>query len=332
MMKMRRIMDLGLCDDRKKLKKSGGTRRRRGEGEMEKSASESDSALEDSSSEDDQGDDHDEDEEEENVQEGGGGVKKSQQLVDLLKKMISPSRLDLSTDGIEVMAECLKWLKEVLGEEAEDREGGGDDDDDEGAEDVPMVAIDSAVADVIRDNQDFKQLLKLIQMTPPANQQEQYWRIPSTLSATSLRAKEQALGKCLEIYRRSTAPKDPGEAAAESGDLMDKFDIGQDDADNMACVVGAELPPTASAVSGARKKKKKKRGPNKWMPMRRVVDEDLQRRLEEAIPTKSQKSNTTGETPKSQKKARKPAEKKGGKKKKKQATNLFEQYDQKSDP
>ena len=69
------------------------------------------------------------------------------------------------------------------------------------------------------------------------------------------------MGKCLEIYRRSTAPKDPGEAAAESGDLMDKFDIGQDDADNMACVVGAELPPpAASAVSGARKKKKEKRG------------------------------------------------------------------------
>ena len=42
---------------------------------------------------------------------------------------------------------------------------------------------------------------------------------------------------------------------------MDKFDIGQDDADNMACVVGAELlPPPASAVSGARKKKKEKRG------------------------------------------------------------------------
>ena len=41
---------------------------------------------------------------------------------------------------------------------------------------------------------------------------------------------------------------------------MDKFDIGQDDADNMPCVVGAELPPPASAVSGARKKKKEKRG------------------------------------------------------------------------
>ena len=69
--------------------------------------------------------------------------------------------------------------------------------------------------------------------------------------------------KCLEIYRRSTAPKDPGEAAPESvdaGELMDKFDIGQADADNMACVVGAELPPPASAVSGARKKKKEKRG------------------------------------------------------------------------
>jgi len=328
-----KIMDLGLCDDRKKIKKSGGTRRRRGEGDMDRSASESDSALEDSSSED-QGDDQDEEDEMENVEEGGG-VKKSQQLVDLLKKLISPSRLDLSTDGIEVMAECLKWLKEVLGEEAEDREG-GDDDDDDGAEDVPMVAVDSGVADVIRDNQDFKQLLKLIQMTPPANQQEQYWRIPSSLSATSLRAKEQALEKCLEIYRQTTAPKDPATAAdsAESGDLMDKFDIGQDDADTMACVVGAEkLPPTSAISGGARKKKKEKRGPNKWMPMRRAVDEDLQRRLEEAIPAKSQMSNTTGETPKSQKKAtRKLAEKKGrARKKKKQATNLFEKYDQKSD-
>ena len=76
-----------------------------------------------------------------------------------------------------------------------------------------------------------------------------------------MRAKEQALEKCLEIYRRSIAPKDPGEAAAESDvELMDKFDIGQDDADNMACVVGAELSPPASAVSGARKKKKEKRG------------------------------------------------------------------------
>ena len=41
------------------------------------------------------------------------------------------------------MSSTLSWLVEVIGEEADDRA----DDDDDGAEDVPMVAIDNAVAD-----------------------------------------------------------------------------------------------------------------------------------------------------------------------------------------
>ena len=68
------------------------------------------------------------------------------------------------------MSSVVSWLIEVVGEEADDRAG---DDDDDGAEDVPMVAIDNAVADAVRDSLELRDLMTLIQMAPPANQQEQ---------------------------------------------------------------------------------------------------------------------------------------------------------------
>ena len=84
-----KIMDLGLCDDRKKLGKKGASRKRRNEDEMQKSSSESDSALEDSSS--------GEEEEEEGPGDDGGattGPTKAVQLVNLLKNMLATTRDD----------------------------------------------------------------------------------------------------------------------------------------------------------------------------------------------------------------------------------------------
>ena len=66
------------------------------------------------------------------------------------------------------MSSTLSWLVEVIGEEADDRA-----EDDDGAEDVPMVAIDNTVADAARDSLELRDLMTLIQMAPPANQQEQ---------------------------------------------------------------------------------------------------------------------------------------------------------------
>ena len=67
------------------------------------------------------------------------------------------------------MSSTLSWLVEVIGEEADDRAN----DDDDGAEDVPMVAMDNAVADAARDSLELIDIMTLIQMAPPANQQEQ---------------------------------------------------------------------------------------------------------------------------------------------------------------
>ena len=49
----------------------------------------------------------------------------------------------------------------------------GCSDDEDGAEDVPLVAIDAAVADALAESPDVKHLMELIQMAHPANQQEQ---------------------------------------------------------------------------------------------------------------------------------------------------------------
>ena len=79
------------------------------------------------------------------------------------------------------------------------------------------------------------------------SEQEQYWRIPARLSAESLKTKAAFLEKALE-------------GNFEVGDL------------NVAYLGGR--PTSASKPASKKsKKKKEKRGPNKWMPMKRAVDE-----------------------------------------------------------
>ena len=79
------------------------------------------------------------------------------------------------------MSSTLSWLVEVIGEEADDRAN-----DDDGAEDVPMVAMDNAVADAARDSLELKDIMTLIQMAPPANQQEQVSKKNSDATSNGL--------------------------------------------------------------------------------------------------------------------------------------------------
>jgi len=80
------------------------------------------------------------------------------------------------------------------------------------------------------------------------SEQEQYWRIPARLSAASLKTKAAFLEKALE-------------GNFEVGDL------------NVNYLGGRPTLSTKSALKKS-KKKKEKRGPNKWMPMKRAVDEE----------------------------------------------------------
>merc|ERR1712029_1141063 len=180
-----KILEMGWCDDPAKLKVSKSSRKRRTGDELQKSSSESDSAMEDSSS-DGGGSDGGSSEAPADNEPAGHGTK-AEQLVQLIKKMLEPSRPDS-----DVLLSCLSWLSEAVGEEADDRCGSGDED---GAEDVPMVAVDAAVADALADSPELKQLMQLIQLSPPASHQEQYWRIPASVSGISLRAKQSGVAE-----------------------------------------------------------------------------------------------------------------------------------------
>merc|ERR1712029_51782 len=349
-----KILEMGWCDDPAKLKVSKSSRKRRTGDELQKSSSESDSAMEDSSS-DGGGSDGGSSEAPADNEPAGHGTK-AEQLVQLIKKMLEPSRPDS-----DVLLSCLSWLSEAVGEEADDRCGSGDED---GAEDVPMVAVDAAVADALADSPELKQLMQLIQLSPPASHQEQYWRIPASVSGIPLRAKQSMLKKVLEhhklkaaadslekesgvaenggvdaeqIGKQSAATENgsaeqvekqavdpevvPGEEK-ENGASGEELDIGQRDPGLMRLVVGPEEISAAAAMSKkSNKKKKEKRGANKWLPMRRVVDAEAQARINAEFPVRSQESK---EAPKPKERKKKPAAKSGGKAhKKKPARKSF---------
>ena len=90
----------------------------------------------------------------------------------------------------------------------------------------------------------FVKLLSMIKLSAP-NDQEQYWRIPATLTVTALTE------KCTLIQKVIDQDLDD----INLGPIKDKSE--------------------KKEVKSKKKKKKEKRGPNKWMPMRRAVDDEV---------------------------------------------------------
>ena len=64
-----------------------------------------------------------------------------------------------------------------------------------------------------------------------------------------------------------------------------------------------DLSLIANVVQQDKKEKRQKRGPNKWMPMRRTVDPELQKRIRQAAGLNDEEKTPEGS---SKKKAKKP--------------------------
>jgi hypothetical protein len=216
-----KIMGLGICDDKKRLMKKrvrrGGLKE--GDAGYLEAASESDSALEDSGSESDQSSDA-EGEEPSSSDQGSSFSAVAEKV--------------LSDEGCKP---ALTWLKSCFDSEIKDRE----EDDDEDAEDVPILPMTEECI-LAMEKDIFLALIKKLQLVAP-NEQEQYWRIPASISVRALATKAKFLERLME----------------------GNFDL-----------AGLEIhhlyvTTTDSSTTGEKKKPKKpkKRGPNKWLPMRR---------------------------------------------------------------
>lgn len=168
-----KIMELGLCDDKKKLKKKRTQRRlKEGDPGYLKSASESDSALDDSTEYDTY--ESGSDDEQEDLQES------------IRTKALDASQNPVCKPGI-------RWLKSCLDDELEDRDTIEDEDENEP---VPIVPITEECI-LAMDCSAFLSILALIGLSPP-NEQEQYWRIPTDFSARKLSEKSKFLGQLEE--------------------------------------------------------------------------------------------------------------------------------------
>ena len=222
-----KIMELGLCSDRKLLYQKVRSSRRENR-ENVSSESESDSALEDSSSGEEENEEGDEED---------------------AKEVI---------ESVKEMKEVLKWLRESFEEEAKDR----DEDPDE-VEDVALVPMAAECSEAMEKNENIKKLLKMLKVTPP-NEQERYWRLGASMSSSDLGMKSKLIGKI------------------EEGQELGKEDL---------------------QCFNKEKMKKEKRGPNKWMPMRRTLDDQVMERIQATVP-KSQREDKGEETKKKRNKAK----------------------------
>ena len=165
--------------DRADLGRKGASKRRRGQKPKEgeagflQRASDVDSALEDSSSgEEESGSDDEEDQ-----ADNSPSYSSSAQTGSLL------SRLEGLMEG-EVTS--LAWVADKFEEEAADRA-----DDSEDAEDVPIVPLEESVQASFALPQ-VTSVLESVGLTKPGPG-EQWWRIPSLLTAAQLRARATVL-------------------------------------------------------------------------------------------------------------------------------------------
>ena len=116
--------------------------------------------------------------------------------------------------------------------------------EDDDIEDVPLVPILEECTSAM-EVPNFVKLLSMIKMSAP-NDQEQYWRIPAALTVTALTEKCTLIQKIID---------------------QDLDDV------NLELITGKS---EKKEVKSKKKKKKEKRGPNKWLPMRRTVDAEVQ--------------------------------------------------------
>ncbi|KAI9554386.1 putative TIMEOUT/TIM-2 protein [Daphnia sinensis] len=192
-----KIMELGLVEDVKELRKkkirSAKSAERKESDDRDQSDDEGPARLTDSESdEESESDADDESEGEAFKNKKHEKSKRPKQYGFAMKKtdyfspeMLAAQLRQLVDDGRK---EGLAWLAECLSEALEDRQDGECD------EAIPLVPLtDCAIASM--EDHTFLKFIAKLGLAPPANEQEQFWRIPSTLMAADLRSRIDFLQK-----------------------------------------------------------------------------------------------------------------------------------------
>ncbi|XP_039749472.1 protein timeless homolog [Pararge aegeria] len=193
-----RLLELGIIEDRKQCRKK---KQRRA-----KSAADDDKSNESSSQS--EGEASNSDSENDDGPPPTINIKpKKKNKKDAEKKQLFKNKkpvksVELSANEIakllvqavdEGYTEALKWVAENLEEVALDQEAEGFD---PSAEGTPLVPISSESAEAM-DSTLFVKVLKSIGVLPPSDEQETYWRIPSSLHHETIRKRREIIIKAV---------------------------------------------------------------------------------------------------------------------------------------
>ncbi|XP_026737157.1 protein timeless homolog [Trichoplusia ni] len=215
-----RLLELGMIQDK------GECRKKR----TKKSNAKSNGADDDKSNSSSSGSD---DSDSDNTPAVKKPAKNSKSSKPTNKKASKPKRVELTANEIarlmvqavdNDLTEALKWLAENLEEVALDQEAEGYDPESEG---TPLVPISQEAVDAMA-NEMFKKLLLGVGVVPPSDEQETYWRIPSSLHFETIRKRREIIIKAINkelIIDTSETTEANTEIAARADESSDDDDL-----------------------------------------------------------------------------------------------------------
>ncbi|XP_014475495.1 PREDICTED: protein timeless homolog [Dinoponera quadriceps] len=223
-----RLLELGLAQDRKELRKKRARKSNQGKSSWETQAASNSDGNESSAT------DEDEEETRKSSKRDGGAPRRSEptkkkqrnrrklptivytdaQLFGLLKDVIDRN-----------MREALEWIKESLQDILDDR-------DEESFEGIPLVPL-TDYSSAAMDSPSFQKLLRAMGFVPPADAQESYWRVPANMLTTTIQKRYKLIGDVLagefvvadtQAELRSRDHSDTDEKLNDSEDDADVFE------------------------------------------------------------------------------------------------------------
>ncbi|XP_071645976.1 protein timeless homolog [Temnothorax longispinosus] len=188
-----KLLELGLAQDRKELRKKRSRKSNQGKSSWETQAASNSDGNESSATDDEDG------EETRKSSKRGGAPRRSEEPTK--KKQRNRRKLptivytDAQLSGLlkdvidRDMREALEWIKESLQDVLDDR-------DEESSEGIPLVPLTDYSASAM-DSPSFQKLLHAMGFVPPADAQESYWRIPANMLTATLQKRYKLIEDAL---------------------------------------------------------------------------------------------------------------------------------------
>ncbi|XP_032684190.1 protein timeless homolog isoform X2 [Odontomachus brunneus] len=220
-----KLLELGLAQDRKELRKKRSRKSNQGKSSWETQAASNSDGNESSAT------DEDGEETRKSSKRDGGAprrsepAKKKQQNRRKLPTVVytDAQLFGLLKDVIDRdMGEALEWIKESLQDILDDR-------DEESSEGIPLVPLTDH-SSAAMDSPSFQKLLRAMGFVPPADAQESYWRVPANMLVTMIQKRckliEDVLAGEFVVAETPAEPRGTGDFDSDG-----KLDDSEDDTD-----------------------------------------------------------------------------------------------------